>query len=150
MSSPLSSPQDDRWLRRLFLDVKTIAVVGLSHDETKPSFLVASYLKRNGYRVIPVNPKPGIVLGEATYPDLGSIPIPVDLIDVFRRPDGCPEIVRQALPLRPKAIWLQLGIESEEAEAIAREAGIPLVMNRCTKIDHQRLLGEKLIDPSTI
>lgn len=141
---------DDPWLRLLLIEVKTIAVVGLSHDEEKTSFMVASYLKRNGFRVIPVNPRPGIILGEAVYPTLGSVPTPVDLVNVFRPSAACAEVVREAVKLRPKAIWLQLGISSQEAAEIANAAGIPIVMDRCIKIEHQRLLGEKLVDPSTL
>lgn len=146
----LSPVYDDRWLRLLFIEIKTIAVVGLSHDQSKPSFHVADYLKRNGYRIIPVNPRPGLILGEAVYPDLASIPVPIDMVDVFRPSEACLEVTRQAIPLRPKVIWLQLGIANEEAAELARQAGLPMVMNRCTLIEHQRLLGEKLIDPAKL
>jgi predicted CoA-binding protein len=138
---------DDAWLKRLFLEVRTIAVVGLSHDETKPSFEVAAYLQKAGYRIIPVNPQPGVILGEAVYADLAAIPVPVDLVDVFRRAEACAEIARQASALRPRAIWLQLGISSEEAARVAEAAKIPIVMNRCAKLEHRRLLEMKLLDP---
>jgi predicted CoA-binding protein len=143
----LSSIYEDGALRRLFLEVKTIAIFGLSHDPSKESYEVAEYLKKAGYRIIPVNPRPGMILGEAVYPSLAAIPTQVDLVDVFRRSDACPDVVRDAILLRPKAIWLQLGIVSKEAEQIAHEAGIPFVMDRCTKTEHRRLLGRTQIDP---
>lgn len=148
MRPPLA--YDDHWMRLMLVEVKTIAVVGLSHDEAKASFEVAAYLKQNGYRVIPVNPRPGIILGEAVYPELSAIPMPIDLVNVFRPSAFCAEIVRQALPLKPRAIWLQLGIANDEAARLAGEADIPIVMDRCIKIEHRRLLGEKLVDPSVL
>lgn len=141
---------DDPRTRLLLVEVRTIVVVGLSHDERKTSFTVASYLKRNGYRVLPVNPRPGIILGEAVYPTLELLPAKVDLVNVFRPSEDCAEIVRQAVKLKPKAIWLQLGISSTEAAQIAQDAGIPIIMDRCIKTEHQRLLGEKLVDPSAL
>lgn len=136
---------DDKWMRILFVQVKTIAIVGLSSDETKASHEVASYLKHNGFRIIPVNPTPGVILGEAVYSDLESIPVAVDLINVFRPSAECSEVTRRAVRLNPQAIWLQLGVSNEEASDIAAESGIPLVMDRCIKLEHQRLLGKKLV-----
>jgi len=147
---PTPSSSDDKWMRLLFVQVKTIAVVGLSHQEAKASYEVASYLKQNGFRIIPVNPTSGVILGEAVYPDLGSIPVPIDLVNVFRPSEACADIVRQALPLKPQAIWLQLGIENSAASELAAAAGIPLVSNRCIKIEHHRLLGEKVIKTSDL
>lgn len=135
---------DDAELRKLFLEIKTIAIVGLSHDPTKPSYGVAAYLQKAGYRIIPINPERGLILGEAVYPTLAEVPVKIDLVDVFRRPDACAGVVREAVPLAPRAIWLQLGIVSVEAAEIAERAGVMFVQNRCTKIDHQRLLGPKL------
>lgn len=143
MNPPIS--YDDKWLHSLFDQVKTIAVVGLSHQESKASYEVANYLKQNGFRIIPVNPTPGVILGEAVYPDLQSIPIRVDLVNVFRPNTACAEIVRQALPLQPQAIWLQLGIENAEAAALAATASIPLLMDLCIKLEHRRLFGESRI-----
>lgn len=137
---------DDKWMRLLFVQVKTIAVVGLSHRESKASYDVASFLKQHGFRVIPVNPTPGIILGEAVYPDLASIPVPVDLVNVFRPSADCAEVTGLAIPLKPQAIWLQLGITNDEAASQAALAGIPLVMDRCIKLEYQRLFREKLID----
>lgn len=143
MSSPFN--YDDKWLGSLFAQAKTIAVVGLSHQESKASYEVANYLKQNGYRIIPVNPTPGVILGEAVYPDLHSIPVRIDVVNVFRPSAACAEVVRQALPLQPQAIWLQLGIESAEAAELAGQASIPLVMDRCIKLEHRRLMGESRI-----
>ncbi|HEU5078373.1 MAG TPA: CoA-binding protein [Opitutaceae bacterium] len=140
----LLSSRNDEELRKLFIEIKTIAVVGLSHDAAKPSHEVAAYLQKAGYRIIPINPEPGLILGEAVYPTLADVPVQVDLVDVFRRAEACAEVVRQAVPLKPRAIWLQLGIVSKEAAQIANDAGVPFVMDRCTKIDHQRLLGKRM------
>ncbi len=140
-----SLSDDDKEMRLLLVQVKTIAVVGLSHHQAKASHEVASFLKQHGYRVIPVNPTPGIILGEAVYADLASIPVQVDLVNVFRPSAVCAEVTREAIPLKPQAIWLQLGLASNEAAHLSAAAGIPLVMDRCIKLEYQRLFGENLI-----
>jgi len=121
---------------------RTIAVVGLSADPTRASFRVAAYLQRQGYRIIPVNPvltEP--VLGETPYARLSDVPVPIDIVDVFRRPDQVPPIADEAVAVRAGALWLQLGIRNDAAAAIARAAGLTVVMDRCLMVDHQALLG---------
>ncbi len=118
---------------------RTIAVVGLSSKRFRPSYGVAEYLQRAGYRIIPVNPQESEVLGERCYPDLDSIPEPVDLVDIFRRPEFVPEIVEAAIRKGAKAVWMQEGVVHEEAAARAERAGLAVVMDRCILKDHQRL-----------
>ena len=115
---------------------KTIAVVGLSLDEDKYSFKVARYLKKRGYRIIPVNPKYPEILGEKCYPDLKSIPEKVDIVDIFRRPDAIPDIVNDAIEIDAKVVWMQVGLCNNAATEKARTAGLKVVMNKCTKIEH--------------
>jgi len=119
---------------------RTIAVVGLSSRRTRPSFGVAEYLQRAGYRIIPVNPRETQVLGETCYPDLDAVPQPVDIVDIFRRSECVPEVVEAAIRVHAKAIWMQEGVVHEEAAAQARAAGLAVVMNRCILKDHRRLL----------
>src|SRR5437016_6253555 len=111
--------------------VKTIAVVGLSGKRFRPSYGVAEYLKRAGYRIIPVNPLIAEVLGEKAYPDLESIPEPVDLVDIFRRSEHVPDIVESAIRIGAKAIWMQEGVYHEPAARRAESAGLIVVMDRC-------------------
>ncbi|MBI4186489.1 MAG: CoA-binding protein [Chloroflexi bacterium] len=118
---------------------RVIAVVGLSPKPDRPSHRVASYLKANGYRIIPVNPGVEEVLGERAYPDLGSIPEPVDVVDIFRRSEEVPAIVEEAIRIGAKVVWMQEGIINEEAAAKAREAGLSVVMDRCMFKEHQKL-----------
>lgn len=132
---------DDALLRRLLQDCRTIAVFGLSADPARPSHGVARYLQKHGYRIIPVNPKYAEVLGEKCYPDLGAIPEPVDLVDVFRRPDDCLEPARGAVAIGARVLWLQLGVVNEWARRMAESSGLVVVMDRCLKIEHMRLLG---------
>lgn len=117
---------------------RTVAVVGLSPDPTRPSHTVASYLKRQGYRIIPVNPTVSQVLGEKSYPDLRSVPEPVDVVDVFRRPEFVPDIVEDAIAIGAKAVWLQEGVVHHQAAERARQAGLRVVMDRCMLKEHQR------------
>jgi predicted CoA-binding protein len=118
---------------------RTIAVVGLSAKRFRPSYGVAEYLQRAGYRIIPVNPMETEVLGERSYPDLDSVPDPVDLVDIFRRPEFVPDIVEAAIRKGAKAIWMQEGVYHEAAAARAEEAGLAVVMDRCILKDHRRL-----------
>jgi len=118
---------------------RTIAVVGLSGKRYRPSYGVAEYLKRAGYRIIPVNPMEQEVLGERSYPDLESIPEPVDLVDVFRRSEFVPEIVEAAIRIGAKAVWMQEGVIHEAAATRAEAAGLAVVMDRCILKDHRRL-----------
>ena len=118
---------------------RTIAVIGLSGKRYRPSYGVAEYLKRAGYRIIPVNPEESEVLGEKSYPDLDSIPEPVDVVDIFRRAEFVPEIVEAAIRKGAKVVWMQEGVIHEEAARRAEEAGLAVVMDRCILKDHRRL-----------
>ncbi len=115
------------------LDYKTIAVVGISDDPARPSNFVARFLKEHGYKIIPVNPKLAEWEGEKCYPDLLSIPVKVDIVDIFRRSETIPPIVDEAISIKAKAVWMQEGIINEEAAAKARKAGIEVVMDKCMK-----------------
>ena len=118
---------------------RTIAVVGLSPKPDRPSYKVASYLKEQGYKIIPVDPAEQEIVGEPCYPDLGSIPEPVDVVDVFRRPEEVPPIVEEAIRIGAKALWMQEGVINEEAANWAREAGLMVVMDKCMRKEHQKL-----------
>jgi uncharacterized protein len=130
----------DREIRQLLETSKTIAVVGLSDKPDRESYRVAEYLQGQGYRIIPVNPTVDEVLGEKSYPSVSAIPEPVDIVDVFRRPDAVGPVVEDAIAAGAKAVWMQLGIVNEEAAEAAEAAGLQVVMDRCTKIEHARLL----------
>jgi predicted CoA-binding protein len=118
---------------------RTIAVVGLSSKRFRPSYGVAEYMQRNGYRIIPVNPFERVVLGEKCYPDLDSIPERVDIVDVFRRAEFVPEIVEAAIRIGARAVWMQEGVVHEGAAERARGAGLAVVMDRCILKDHRRM-----------
>jgi len=134
---------DDGKIKDLLKESLTIAVVGLSAKPHRDSYKVAKYMQEQGYRIIPVNPAlRGEVLGEKPYPSLSEVPGKVDIVNVFRRSDEVPAVVREALPIKPKAIWMQLGISSEEAAEQARAEGITVIMDRCIKIDHGLLMGD--------
>lgn len=132
---------DAERLRAILQRAKTIAVVGASSDQWRPSFGIFGYLKRAGYRVIPVNPhEVGRILhGETFVASLGEIGDPVDIVNVFRRPDALPELVEEAISVRAGALWTQLGVVNEPACARAKAAGMDVVMNRCISIEHARL-----------
>lgn len=118
---------------------RTIAVVGLSSKRYRPSYGVAEYLQRAGYKIIPINPQEKTVLGERAYPDLDSVPEPVDMVDIFRKSEFVPEIVEAAIRKGAKAIWMQEGVIHEAAARRAGEAGLAVVMDRCILKDHRRL-----------
>jgi len=118
---------------------RTIAVVGLSSKRYRPSFGVAEYMQRAGYRIIPVNPHETEVLGEKCYPSLEAIPEPVDIVDIFRRSEFVPEIVAAAIQIGAHVIWMQEGVVHEEAANAARAAGLAVVMDRCILKDHRRM-----------
>ena len=132
-------------LRRILREHTTIAVVGLSAEWHRPSYFAAKYMQEQGYRIVPVNPRyagsaEGI-LGEACYASLLDIPHPVDMVDVFRRPDDVLPIAQQAIEIGARCLWQQLGVDNREADALARAHGLSSVMNRCVKIEHARLFG---------
>jgi len=114
---------------------RTIAVVGATNDLEKPSGYVPAYLKEHGYRIIPVNPTETEVLGEKSYPDLASVPERIEVVDIFRHSEDVPPVVDEAIGAGAKAVWMQLGIVNEEAAAVARAAGLEVVMDRCMKTE---------------
>jgi|SRR5690348_12682671 len=134
---PLPDPDEqlDEAVHRM-LAAKRIAVVGLSDDPSRPSYGVARYLRSVGKEIIPVNPKHKEVFGLTCYPNLESVPGAIDLVDVFRRPEHCPDVVRSAIAVGAKGVWLQAGIISDEARQIAQKAGIDYVEDRCLMVDH--------------
>jgi predicted CoA-binding protein len=121
----------------------TVAVVGLSNDDMRPAYSVAEYLKAAGYRIIPVNPDETEVLGEKAYPDLLSIPEPVDIVDIFRRSEHVPPHVDEAIAIGAKVIWMQLGIRNEAAAAKARAAGLEVVQDRCMRAAHREMVAAR-------
>ena len=134
----------DDYIGGILNDVKTIAVVGASSNSSRPSYYVMKYLKRKGYRCIPVNP--GLagqeLLGETAYGSLSDIPVPIDMVDCFRASEAIPPIVEEAIKVGAKVIWMQLGVRHDEAAKTAEAAGLKVVMNRCPKIEYGRLSGE--------
>jgi predicted CoA-binding protein len=136
----------DSYIRGILNTVKTIAMVGISPKDVRPSYFAFKYLLERGYRMIPVNPGQagGDILGQAVYARLADIPEPIDMVDVFRAAQYAPGIVEEALALkpRPQVIWMQLGVRSEEAARLAEADGLKVVMNRCPKIEYGRLSSE--------
>jgi predicted CoA-binding protein len=134
------NPVTDKRMLAILQNSRVIAVVGLSRKPDRPSHGVARYLQEEGYRIIPVSPNlNGMVLGEQSYPDLLSIPEPVDLVDIFRRAEDVSPVVEEAIRIGAQAVWMQLGITNEQAAEMAREAGLQVVMDRCTLVEHRRL-----------
>jgi uncharacterized protein len=129
----------DEITKKLLETIKVIAMVGLSPNEEKPSNAVAKYLKNAGYRVIPVNPQNDEILGEKCHRTLSDIPDKIDVVDIFMRADKVLPIVEEAITLKPKCIWLQLGIVNEQAKKTAEAHGIMFVMDACIKREHERL-----------
>ena len=128
-------------LRRILKENHTIAIVGLSADWFRPSYFAAKYMQEHGFKIIPVNPKYTEILGEKCYPDLKSIPEKVDMVDVFRKSADCAPIAKEAVAIGAKVLWLQLGVENDEAKAVAETGGLEFVQNRCVKIEYARLFG---------
>lgn len=132
-------------LRKIFKQSRTIAVVGLSAEWNRPSYFAAKYMQEHGFRVIPVNPRYAAsatpILGERCYADLAEIPEPVDIVDVFRRSEDVLPIARQAVQIGAKCLWQQIGVMNQEADQLARGAGLESVMDRCVKIEYARLFG---------
>lgn len=132
---------DINTLRRILRDTQVIAVVGLSADWYRPSYFAAKYMQEHGYRIIPVNPKYDSVLGQKCYKSLRDIPEAVDMVDVFRKAQDVLPIAEEAIAIRAKVLWQQLGVRNTEAAARARAAGLDAVLDRCVKIEHGRLFG---------
>jgi predicted CoA-binding protein len=137
----LARYQDPQTIQRLIHRARTIAIVGLSANELRPSNFVGFYLQRHGYRVIPVNPRETEILGEVSHPSLADVPEAVDVVDVFRAPAALPAIAEQAVAIGAGALWCQFGVINEEGARIAEDGGLEVVVDRCLKIEHARYLG---------
>ena len=133
--------QDPSDIRQLLGTAHTVAIVGLSKKPERASNFVANYLMSEGYKVIPVNPRETEILGQKCYPDLHSIPEKVDIVDIFRKPSECDAIVKDAIAIGAKAVWMQLTVINLEAAATAREAGLTTIVDRCIKMEHGRYNG---------
>jgi uncharacterized protein len=133
--------QDVTTIQRVLHTAKTVAIVGLSSNQLRASNFVGYYLKRHGYRVIPVNPRETEILGETCYPSLRDVPVPVDVVDVFRAPNAVPEIAADAVAIGAGTLWCQLGVVSLEGARIADEGGLTVIMDRCIKFEHARYVG---------
>ncbi len=137
----LARYQDPLTMQRVLYNAKTIAVVGLSKNELRASHFVGYYLKRHGYRVIPVNPREPEILGEKSFNSLAEVPVPVDIVNVFRAPDALPEIARDAVAIGAGNLWCQFGVINEEGARIAEAGGVSVIMDRCLKVEHARYVG---------
>jgi len=133
--------QDAFTIQRVLHSARTIAVVGLSSNDLRASNFVGYYLKRHGYTVIPVNPRETDVLGEESFGSLSEVPVPIDIVNVFRVPDAVPGIAEEAVALGAGALWCQFGVISEQGARIAEEGGVTVIMDRCLKVEHARYLG---------
>ena len=148
MSAPVDSNafdlarcQDPLTIQRVLYAAKTVAVVGLSSNELRPSNFVGYYLKRHGYRVIPVNPRETEVLGEPSVDSLLEVAEPVDIAVIFRAPAALPAIAAEAVEIGAGTLWCQFGVVNEEGARIAEEGGVTVVMDRCAKVEHARYVG---------
>ncbi len=137
----MSDNTDINTLRRILKQTRTLAIVGLSANWYRPSFFAAKYMQEHGYRIIPVNPAYGEVLGEKCYPSLKEIPEQIDMVDCFRKSEDIEPIAKQAIEIGAKVLWMQLGVMNENAARMARDAGLEVVQDRCVKIEHGRLFG---------
>ncbi len=143
MTAPfdLSRYQDPLTIQRAIHTAKTIAIVGLSKNELRASYFVGFYLRRHGYRVIPVNPREMEILGEKSFKTLADVPVPVDIVNVFRAPDALPGIAAEAVAVGAKNLWCQFSVINEEGARIAEAGGLSVVMDRCLKVEHARYVG---------
>jgi predicted CoA-binding protein len=137
----LGQYQDALTIQRVLNTAKTIAIVGLSNNPLRASYFVGYYLKRHGYRVIPVNPRESEILGEKSYPSLLDLPGPVDVVNVFRAPSALPGIARDAVAIKADALWCQFGVINEEGARIADEGDLAVIVDRCLKVEHARYVG---------
>ena len=128
-------------IQRVIHTARTVAVVGLSNNPLRASYFVGFYLKRHGYRMIPVNPRETEILGEPCYRSLADVPVPIDIVNVFRAPDALPGIAREAVAARAGTLWCQFTVINEEGARIAEAGGMSVVMDRCIKVEHARYVG---------
>ena len=141
MTFDLARYQDPLTIQRVLHSARTIAIVGLSANELRPSNFVGYYLKRHGYRVIPVNPRETTILGETSYKSLLDVPEPVDIVDVFRAPDALPGIAHDAVAIGAGTLWCQFGVINADGAKIATDGGLTVIMDRCLKVEHARYVG---------
>ena len=137
----LTRYQDPTTIQRVLYNAKTIAIVGLSKNELRASYFVGYYLTRHGYRVIPVNPREIEILGQKSFASLLDVPVPIDVVNVFRAPDALPGIAADAVKIRAGNLWCQYNVINEAGARIAEEGGVPVVMDRCIKVEHARYIG---------
>ncbi len=137
----LAPYQDPRTIQRLLLNSKTVAIVGLSSNSMRASHFVGFYLQRHGYRVIPVNPRESEVLGERSFANLRDVPVPIDIVNVFRAPSALPGIAADAVAIGARSLWCQFNVVNEEGARIAERGGLAVVMDRCIKVEHARYIG---------
>jgi uncharacterized protein len=140
-SFDLKRYQDPLTIQRVLHTSKTIAIVGLSPNELRASHFVGYYLRRHGYRVIPVNPRETEILGEKSFKSLADVPVPIDVVNVFRAPDALPAIAAEAASVGAGTLWCQFGVINEEGGRIAEAAGVTVIMDRCIKVEHARYVG---------
>jgi len=133
--------QDPLTIQRVLHNARTVAIVGLSNNQLRASYFVGYYLRRHGYHVIPVNPRESEILGEKSYASLTDIPVPVDVVNVFRAPDALPGIARDAVAIGAKNLWCQFTVINAEGAGIAEAGGLSVVMDRCIKVEHARYVG---------
>ncbi|HYB65129.1 MAG TPA: CoA-binding protein [Steroidobacteraceae bacterium] len=140
-SFDLARYQDPLTIQRVLLSAKTVAIVGLSNNPLRASYFVGFYLRRHGYRVIPVNPRESQILGERSFASLREVPVAVDVVDVFRTPDALPAIAADAVAIKARCLWCQFGVINEAGARIAEQGGLAVVMDRCIKVEHARYVG---------
>jgi predicted CoA-binding protein len=140
-SFDLSRYQDPLTIQRAIHSAKTIAIVGLSNNHLRASYFVGFYLRRHGYRVIPINPRESEILGEKSFNSLVDIPVPVDIVNVFRAPDALPAIAKEAVAIGATNLWCQFSVINEEGGRIAEVGGLSVIMDRCIKVEHARYVG---------
>jgi uncharacterized protein len=133
--------QDPLTIQRVLSTARTVAIVGLSGNELRASYFVGYYLRRHGYRVIPVNPREKEILGERCYPSLPDVPEPVDVVNVFRAPDALPQIAQEAVTIGAGTLWCQFGVINADGARIAEDGGVTVIMDRCLKVEHARYIG---------
>ena len=140
-SLDLTRYQDPLTIQRVLHNAKTVAIVGLSKNELRASYFVGYYLKRHGYRVIPVNPRETEILGEKTFKSLADVPVALDIVNVFRAPDALPAIAAEAVAVHAGNMWCQFGVINSDAARIAEAGGVSVIMDRCIKVEHARYVG---------
>ncbi len=140
-SFDMSRYQDPLVIQRLLHTAKTVAIIGLSKNELRASYFVGYYLRRHGYHIIPVNPNEREILGERTFKTLADVPVPVDIVNVFRAPTALPGIAEEAVAAGAKSLWCQFTVVNEEGGRIAEAGGLSVVMDRCIKVEHARYVG---------